>query len=179
MRQARMTLREINAFDQDEFVARLGFLCEDSSWVAAEAWYARPFANLAGLHRALCDAMYGAPVERQVALIAAHPDLVGKAALAGALTPASIGEQASAGLDRLSPGEIADFTRLNEAYRNRFGFPFVICVREHKKEGILAGFADRLHNPRDREIATALGEIAKICRLRLRDVVETDEPTRP
>jgi len=173
-----MTLREINACDREAFVARLGFLFEDSPWVAAEAWRARPFASLAGLHRALCDAMSGALVERQVALIAAHPDLVGTAALAGALTPASVGEQASAGLDRLSPAEIADFTRLNGAYRDRFGFPFVICVREHKKEGILAGFADRLHNPRDREIAIALGEIAKICRLRLGDIVETEEPAR-
>jgi OHCU decarboxylase len=114
-------------------------------------------------------------VEQQVALIQAHPDLVGQAALAGTLTPESTSEQASVGLDRLSPEEIATFTRLNQTYHGRFGFPFVICVRENKKESILAGFATRLHNSRQREIETALGEIAKIGWFRLRDLVHADE----
>jgi 2-oxo-4-hydroxy-4-carboxy-5-ureidoimidazoline decarboxylase len=119
--------------------------------------------------------MYTTPIEQQVALIQVHPDLVGRAALTGSLTPESTSEQASACLNRLSPEEIGTFTQLNSAYRERFGFPFVICARENKKESILAGFATRLHNSRDREIETALGEIAKICSYRLRDTVPADD----
>jgi 2-oxo-4-hydroxy-4-carboxy-5-ureidoimidazoline decarboxylase len=115
--------------------------------------------------------MRAAPVERQVALIRAHPDLVGRAALAGTLTPESAGEQAAAGLDRLTPDEVATFTQLNATYRDRFGFPFVICARGNKKESILAGFDGRLDNTREREIATALDEIAKIAHFRLLDIV--------
>ncbi len=112
-----------------------------------------------------------APLEQRIALIAAHPDLVGRAALAGTLTPASRAEQASAGLDRLEPEEIAMFADLNAAYRARFDFPFVICVRENKKAAIIAGLQARIRNERPAEIATALGEIAKIARLRLADLV--------
>src|SRR3954453_23953597 len=157
-----MTIEEINALDQEFFVGGLGSLFEGSPWIAAEAWRGRPFPSIAQLHKALCAVMYNASTEQQVALIRAHPDLVGKAALAGTLRPESTREQASAGLDRLSPEEIATFTRLNQAYKDRFGFPFVICARENKKDSILAGFTRRLDNSRAQEIATALGEIAKI-----------------
>ena len=115
--------------------------------------------------------MYAAPIDRQVALIQAHPDLAGKAAIAGELTAELAREQSSAGLSRLAPEQFATFTRLNQAYRERFGFPFVICAREHSAAGILEHFATRLEHPRDQEIATALGEIAKIARLRLLDAV--------
>ena len=108
---------------------------------------------------------------RKIALIQAHPDLAGRAALAGTLTPESTNEQASAGLDRLSPDEFASFTRLNDAYRNQFGFPFVICVREHTKHSILQNFVQRLEHSREQEIDTALDEIAKIARLRLQGVL--------
>jgi 2-oxo-4-hydroxy-4-carboxy-5-ureidoimidazoline decarboxylase len=165
------TLRAINALDRDGFVAALGGLFEGPPWIVAAAWDARPFASPEQLHQALCAVTDSAPVERQVALIQAHPDLVGRAAKAGTLGPASAGEQAAAGLDRLAPEEIARFNDLNQAYRERFGFPFVICARENKKETILAGFAARLRNSRDQEIRTALDEIAKICWLRLQDTV--------
>src|SRR5207245_4434389 len=125
-----------------------------------------------------CNIMYTAPVEQQVALLQAHPDLVGRAALAGRLSPESTGEQAAAGLDHLSPEEIATFTRLNSAYRDRFGFPFVICARENKKDSILAGFATRLRNSREQEIEIALGEVAKICYLRLSDLAGSDAATQ-
>jgi OHCU decarboxylase len=171
MIQIPLTLAEVNDLDQRTFVEKLGFLFEGSPWIADEAWHARPFHSLDELHEALCRVMYEAPVERQLALIRAHPDLVGRAALAGTLTPESIREQASAGLDRLSTDEIAAFTRLNQAYHDRFDFPFVICVRENKKAGILAGFNARLGNSRAEEMTTALGEIAKIARLRLLDVI--------
>jgi OHCU decarboxylase len=168
----KLTLDEINALDRDGFVARLGFLFEGSPWVAEEAWPARPFASAGELHRALCATMSAAPVERKLALIRAHPDLAGKAAVAGELTPESTREQSSAGLNRLTPEEFARFSRLNAAYREQFGFPFVICVREHTRASILESFEARLRNDREHEIATALGEIAKIARLRLDDVLE-------
>ena len=171
----QITLQEINNLDQDSFVTALGSLFEGPPWIVREAWHARPFESLTQLQQALCAVMYNAPLEQQVALLQAHPDLVGRAALAGTLSPASTGEQASAGLDRLSPEEIATFTGLNQAYRDYFGFPFVISVRENKKESILAGFNARLQNSRSQEIEIALGEVAKICWFRLQDLVLEDE----
>ena len=105
--------------------------------------------------------------DAQLALLRAHPDLAGRAARAGAMTAASVAEQASAGLDRLTDEEYERFTRLNTAYRERFGFPFVIAVRRQTREGILAAFERRLAQPLDREIETALGEVFEIARLRL------------
>lgn len=172
----QLTLQQMNALDQERFVAALASLFEGPPWIVRQAWSARPFASLTELHEALCTVMYQAPIEQQIALIQAHPDLVGRAALAGTLTQESTHEQASAGLNRLSPEEIATFTQLNRAYYDRFDFPFVICVRENKKDSILAGFTTRLHHTRNDEIATALGEIAKICWLRLRDLFTTDTP---
>ena len=124
----------LNALDRDAFVARFGPVFESSPWVAEAAWERRPFAGAADLHAAMVAAVDEAPLEKQLALIRAHPDLAGKAAIAGTLTAHSRDEQASAGLDRLTPEEHATFTRLNTAYRERFGFPFVICVREHTKD---------------------------------------------
>jgi OHCU decarboxylase len=167
-----MSIEEVNALDADDFVARLGFLFEDSPWVAARAWHARPFASLEHLHGSLCEVMNGASTDEKVALIQAHPDLVGKAARAGTLTPESAGEQSSAGLDRLSSEEIATFERLNQAYKERFGFPFVICARENKKDTILEGFSSRIANSRSAEIEIALREIARIAYLRILDIVQ-------
>jgi OHCU decarboxylase len=165
-------LAQLNAFNQDQFVATLGGVFESSPWVAARAWQQRPFRSVDALHQAMCSTMYAAPVEQQIALIRAHPDLAGKAALAGDLTPESTREQASVGLDRLTPQELRTFTERNEAYQQRFGFPFIICVRKHTKHGILQSYVDRLGNTREQEITTALGEIAKIAHLRLNDLVE-------
>jgi OHCU decarboxylase len=169
-----LTLAQVNALDQQAFVAAFGGLFEGPPWIVEQAWHARPFASLDDLHARLVAAMEAAPEERKVALLRAHPDLVGRAALAGTLSPASTAEQAAAGLDRLTPDEIATFARLNAEYQARFGFPFVICARENKKDSILAGFAARMGNTREQEIATALGEVAKICRLRLLDTVRPD-----
>lgn len=177
MTTQKISLPEINTLDQDAFVKTLGSLFEGPPWIVERAWHARPFTSLEHLHHTLCEVMYNAPVEQQVALISAHPDLVGRAALAGTLGPESTSEQTSAGLNRLSPEEIAAFTRLNQAYRDRFGFPFVICARENKKDSILAGFNARLHNSRDHEIEIALGEIAKICYFRLLDLVSSNAAT--
>lgn len=173
MAKTPITLPHVNSLDQRQFVEALGSLFEGSPWIAEEAWRARPFTDIADLHHALCRVMYDAPTEQKLSLIRAHPDLVGKAALAGTLTPESTREQASAGLDNLTQEEVATFTRLNNAYHSRFGFPFVICARENKKESILSGFDARLHNSHEEEIQTALDEIAKIANLRLHDAVLT------
>jgi 2-oxo-4-hydroxy-4-carboxy-5-ureidoimidazoline decarboxylase len=162
---------DIDQLDREAFVARFGPLFEHSPWVAEHAWADRPFASRDELYEALCSAMYAAPRERQLELIRAHPDLAGRAAIAGSLTADSRREQSSAGLDQLTPDEFAAFTRINGAYRERFGFPFVVCVREHTKESILRTAAERLEHAPQEEIRVALGEIAKIARLRLEDAL--------
>ncbi len=171
-----LTLQEINAFDQDTFVARLGQLFEGSPWIVVETWNSHPFVSIDHLYSTLCTVMYNAPIERQIVLLMSHPDLVGRAALAGTLSPASTHEQAAAGLDDLSLEEIALFIRYNQMYRDRYGFPFVICARENKKESILAGFETRLRHSREQEVEIALGEVAKICKLRLDDLLHTAVP---
>jgi OHCU decarboxylase len=153
--------------DREAFMARYGALYEHSPWVAEGAWEQGPFDDVDALHAALERTIRAAPAERRLALIRAHPDLAGKAKL----TDASAGEQASAGLDRLAPDECAAFTELNAAYRERFGFPFVICVRDHDKASILAAMRERLGHGSDEEVETAIGEIARIARLRLEDAV--------
>jgi len=165
------SIAALNAADRATFVAAIGFAFEHSPWIADAVWERRPFADLGALHAALVAAVERAPHERRVALIAAHPDLAGRVAREGRLTAASHGEQAAAGLDRLSADEIARFDAANAAYRARFGFPFVICAREHDKASVIAALERRAGNDRDTEIATALAEIAKIARLRLEDAV--------
>lgn len=171
----QITLQNINALDKEQFIMALSSLFEGPPWIVAQAWNARPFNSLVHLQQALDSILYNAPLEQQVALLQAHPDLVGRAALAGTLSPESTGEQGAAGLNTLSSEEVATFTRLNQAYRNRFGFPFVICARENKKESILAGFTTRLYNTREQEIQIALGEVSKICSFRLHDLIQSDE----
>ncbi len=166
-----MTIAQLNAADRATFVAQLGFAFEDSPWIADAAWERRPFADAGALHAAMLAVLADAPEERRVALIAAHPDLAGRVARERRLTPASSAEQSAAGLDRLSPEEAERFDALNGAYRARFGFPFVICAREHTTSSILAALAARASNDRTTEISTALAEIGKIARLRLRDAV--------
>jgi OHCU decarboxylase len=161
---------DVNELGRDAFVERFGPLFEHSPWVAADAWSDRPFTDIDELYEALRAAMYAAPRDRQLALIRAHPDLAGKAAIEGTLTDSSTREQASAGLDRLTPDEYESFTRTNSAYRERFGFPFVVCVRDHTKESILRVAAERLAHTPDEEVRVALEEIAKIARLRLEDL---------
>jgi OHCU decarboxylase len=116
--------------------------------------------------------MRAAGPARQLELIRAHPDLAGRLARQNALTAESTREQASAGLDRLTEAELAEFQRLNTAYLARFGFPFIICARLNAKSAILAAMQARLPNPPDLEFVTALGEIEKIARLRLNDLLE-------
>ena len=166
-----MTLDEINALDREAFTLRLGAIAEGSPWVAYGAYDYRPFDDALELVAAFRGAVARADDERQVALIRAHPDLAGRAAIAGELAEHSRSEQAAVGLDRLTPTEYEEFTRANATYRERFGFPFVICVREGTKEAILAAYEERLANDPDVEVAIALDEIVKIMRLRIADLL--------
>jgi 2-oxo-4-hydroxy-4-carboxy-5-ureidoimidazoline decarboxylase len=165
-------LAEIDEMGEETFVTAFGSVFEHSPWVARDAWQRRPFATLDGLHAAFEETLRSAPRAAQIELIRAHPELAGREAQEGELTAASGREQASAGLDRLSAAEHARLEALNRDYRERFGFPLVVCVREHTKQSLLDWGRVRLARSREEEIATALGEIAKIARLRLRDVLE-------
>ena len=167
-----MTLTELNSLSRDEFIRIVGPAFEHSPWISEETWPKRPFASVEQLHKALTETVRNAGEAQQLALIRAHPDLVGRAALAGTLTRESTGEQASAGLGKLTPEEIETFQKSNKAYRDKFGFPFVICARLNKKEAILNGFKVRLNNSREQEIKAAMEEIFKIAELRLRDLTQ-------
>ena len=160
-------LSEVNAMDEEAFVAAFGGVYEHSPWVARAAGRERPFADVGALRSAFEDAMRAAPYDRRLALIRAHPELGGEEPL----TDESAGEQASAGLDRLTSAEDAELRRLNRAYRERFGFPFVVCVRGLAKGAILDQARARLRRSREQEVDAALGEIAKIAHLRLQDLV--------
>src|SRR5438876_10327869 len=170
---AAMTIRlaELNRLDRERFTAALAGIFEASPWVAERAWDTRPFPSLEALDSALCAVVADASVDEKLALIRAHPDLAGKAARAGTLGAESGREQSEAGLDRLSPEEAAQFARLNHSYREKFGFPFVICARENRKQRILEDFSKRLANSCAEEIETALGEIGRIAHFRLLDAV--------
>ena len=160
--------------DRNAFVAAYGHVFEHSPWIAERA-YDRGLPADAdradGLHRALCAVLGQASAAEQRALIEAHPDLAGRLARAGRLTEDSTREQASAGLDRLTDRERARFVALNEAYRARFGFPFIMAVKGRTKAEILAAFERRLKNDAAAEQAMALAEIERIALLRLRDLL--------
>ena len=168
-----LSLAGLNALDRAAFTAALGHLFEHSPWVAEAAWGRRPFRDAAHLHAELCAVMRAAPRERQLALIHAHPDLAGRLARQRKLTAESTREQASAGLNALSAEELAEFQRLNDAYRARFGFPFIICARLNAKDAIVAAMQARSQNTPEQEFAAALGEIERIAKLRLDDVLKT------
>ncbi len=166
------TLQYLNECDRLAFVASLGHLFEHSPWVAEETWAKRPFASAEALHTALCATMRAAPADRQLALIRAHPDLAGRLARQKQLTAESTREQASAGLDQLTDAELAEFTRNNDSYRAKFGFPFIICARLNAKATILNAMRTRGGNAKDVEFNAALCEIEKIARLRLQDALQ-------
>lgn len=167
----RYNVAGLNELSREGFLRVIGPVFEHSPWIAELTWAKRPFESAATLHRALCETVLASDDPRKLALIRAHPDLAGRAARAGTLTPASTCEQASGGLDKLSAEEAALFDTYNREYRERFGFPFVICARQNKKEAMLAGFERRLKNSPQQEIEAALAEILKIAELRLHDLL--------
>lgn len=192
--QERMTLDQVNNLSREDFVERFSTVFQNGRWIAEEASEKRPFGNVYDLRRAFQDAVFDAPPEQQLELIRSYPDLgrmvdkdsaesefgissedyetLAEVSVGRMLGTQSLRDQASAGLDRLSPQEYQDFQQLNEDYREKFGFPLVIAVREHTKETILRNGRARLENPPAQERATGLVEISKIANLRLLDLVE-------
>jgi 2-oxo-4-hydroxy-4-carboxy-5-ureidoimidazoline decarboxylase len=162
-----MTLNELSALPQPGFTHALGGIFEHSPWIPERAWAARPFESVQSLHQAMMDVVRDASREEQRALIMAHPELAGKEAAAGTLTQASTREQRGAGLDQCSPDELRRLRGLNAAYRERFGFPFVIAVKGRSRYQIMDAIEERLHNDGDAELATCLDQIGQIARFRL------------
>lgn len=169
-------LERLNRLSRPDFTAALGDIFEHAPWVAETAAAGRPYPTVAALHEAMREAVMAAPAERQFAFIRAHPELGSRVKRAD-ITSDSQAEQGSLGLDRLSDEEFSRFSHLNAAYREKFGFPFVICVRRHTRDSILHQFERRLDNDADTERATALNEIGLITRLRL--VAKVDGPGKP
>ena len=172
MKAMRYTLDQLNRMPADAFVAALGGIFEHSPWVAEAAARQRPFDSVDALHRAMVHAVETAGDARQLALIDAHPELAGKAAVRGELTAESTREQSGAGLDRCTQQEFDTLQRLNRAYRERFGFPFILAVRGYDRHGIIANFEARLHHSRADELRTSLDQIYRIARFRLDELID-------
>jgi 2-oxo-4-hydroxy-4-carboxy-5-ureidoimidazoline decarboxylase len=162
-----MTLDQLNASDRDRFVAALGAIFEESPWAAERAWRHRPFTSVEALHQAMIAEVSGASRDEQLALLRAHPDLGTRARM----TRASAGEQAGAGLDRLTPDEFDRLRQLNAEYREKFRFPFLFAVKGSTKHDVLAALAARLGAAPDEEFAEALRQVYRIAWFRLQDAV--------
>lgn len=164
---ATYSLQALSSMDEPAFVAALGDLYEHSPWVAAAAWQSRPFNDRSALQAALSQAMQNADPAKQLALIRAHPELAGKAAVRGELTAESQTEQAGAGLDQCSSQEFEEIQMLNHAWQDKFGFPFVIAVRGLTRADIIAAMRKRLAHDKLTEFGEALHQIDRIAELRL------------
>lgn len=168
---ARLSLEDVNALSADAFTDYFAGVLEYSPQYAQAAAAQRPFGDAEEVATAFKTAVQADSESAQLKLIRAHPDLAGKAALAGELTAESAHEQASAGLDQLTPEEFAEFGRLNDAYHEKFELPYVVCVRENDKTSIFEGARRRLANNPEQERAAALHEISRIARLRVLDLI--------
>ena len=159
-----------SSLSRDHFIAAFADIYEHSPWVAAAAYdqgQVSELDDIETLHARMSEVLLSADHARQLALINAHPDLAGKAAVQGQLTESSTNEQAGAGIQECTPEEFQRFTELNEAYKTRFAFPFIMAVKGSNRHQILAAFETRIHNPADAEFACALAEINKIALFRL------------
>lgn len=165
------SLSQLNSLDASDFRDVLGGIFEHSSWIPEQAHVTAPFESFDALYQALCDVTDAAPESDQLGLIRAHPDLAGKLAVAGELTDHSTSEQQSARLDQLSEDRFKEITQLNEAYKTKFSFPFIICVKDHTQDSIFANFRERLQNDASEERIAALTQIKRIAWHRLTDTV--------
>ncbi len=166
-----MKITKLNQCSDAEFASALATIFEHSPWVGEAVCSLRPFDTVNELHKNMCSAVDQASDDLQLALIKAHPDLAGKAALSGELTQESTSEQAGAGLDRLNAEEYEIFHQLNDQYQSKFGFPFIIAVKGHDKHSILESFKTRIENSIEVEKQTALEQIYRIAKFRLDDLV--------
>ncbi len=172
---SQKAIADLNACSKADFVAALANIFEFSPWIAEEAAAARPFAGVRQLFEAMTAAVDRAAPEARLALIKAHPDLANKTQRAAGLTAESNAEQNSVGLDRLSDAEYEAFERVNNAYRAKFGFPYVVCVRRHTRDSILRDFERRLPNEAKAEVATSVAEICRIAALRIDQLVASED----
>ena len=172
---SQKTLADLNACSKDEFAAALANVFEYSPWIAEQAASARPFAGVTALFQAMTTAVDRAAPELRLALIKAHPDLGDKTQRAAGLTAESSAEQNSVGLDRLSDAEYEAFERVNNAYRSKFGFPYIVCVRRHTRDSIQRDFERRLPNDASTEMQGSIAEICRIAALRLDQLVTGDD----
>jgi 2-oxo-4-hydroxy-4-carboxy-5-ureidoimidazoline decarboxylase len=170
-----LKVSDLNVCSKDDFVAALANVFEHSPWVAGQAAALRPFAGAGQLLAAMTAAVERAPDELRLALIRAHPDLASKTQRAAGLTAESGAEQHSAGLDRLSDDGYEAFERANSAYRAKFGFPYIVCVRRHTRDSILRDFERRLPNDARAEAQASIVEICRIAALRLDQLVASDD----
>ncbi len=161
------SLLDLNRLSRADFVKVLGSLFEHSPWVAERAEIRRPFAHIGALHTAMVHAVESATPAEQLLLLRAHPELAGKEARAGEMTASSQAEQSSARLNALDAIELARLIALNAAYQEKFGFPFIIAVRNHTKQSIFSEFEGRIANDFDTELMNALQQVYAITRLRL------------
>jgi 2-oxo-4-hydroxy-4-carboxy-5-ureidoimidazoline decarboxylase len=168
-------LSDLNACSKADFVTALANIFEYSPWIAEQAASARPFAGVQQLFEAMKAAVDRASAELRLALIKAHPDLANKTQRAAGLTAESSAEQNSVGLDRLSDAEYEAFERVNNAYRSKFGFPYIVCVRRHTRDSILRDFERRLPNDVRTETQASVEEICRIAALRLDQLVVSDD----
>jgi 2-oxo-4-hydroxy-4-carboxy-5-ureidoimidazoline decarboxylase len=168
-------LSDLNICSKDDFVAALANIFEYSPWIAEHAAAARPFAGVMQLFAAMKSAVDRAAPEFRLALIKAHPDLANKTQRAAGLTEESNAEQNSVGLDRLSDAEYEAFKRVNDAYRAKFGFPYIVCVRRHTKDSILRDFERRLPNDAALETQISIEEICRIAALRIDQLVASED----
>ena len=169
------TLADLNSCSRDDFVAELANVFEHSSWIAERVAMKRPFTGITQLFAAMKEAVDRAPAELRLALIKAHPDLANKTQRAAGLTAESSDEQNSVGLDRLSDAEYEAFERVNNAYRAKFGFPYIVCVRRHTRDSILRDFERRLPNDVNTETQASIAEICRIAALRLDQLVMSED----
>jgi len=170
-----MKLSDLNAANKDDFVAALGNIFEYSPWIAEQAAAARPFSGVTALFAAMKAVVDRATAETRLTLIRAHPDLANKTQRAAGLTAESSHEQNSVGLDRLSDAEFAAFERANNAYKAKFGFPYIVCARRQTRDSILRDFERRLPNDADAEMKISIGEIFRIAALRVDQLVAADD----
>jgi len=168
-----LDIAAVNKMDKNTFVLEFGGIFEKSPWVAEKAWESRPFSSIDDLHQKMFNVIKNAPKQAQIAFLNNHPELAGKEAQAGQMTSSSMAEQASAGLNALSKDELALLAKDNAEYRAKFGFPFIIFVRGHTKEGIFFYFERRMGNDPDTELKNALDQVYGITRLRLRNKFAT------
>jgi 2-oxo-4-hydroxy-4-carboxy-5-ureidoimidazoline decarboxylase len=168
----KIQLEALNGLDEELFTSTLGGVFEHSPWIARQAHKFRPFENVTALHKAMVDIVKNSPTTDQIDLLCAHPELAGREAQEGELTSSSSEEQSSAGLDALTVDEMEIVARLNADYRGKFGFPFIIAVRNHTKDSIFAVWKKRLAHDKHTELQTCLEQVYLIGRIRLDSLIQ-------